>query len=198
MALGELDEEENESENVDSEGSEGSDGDFEREIEAEARNEVHGSITLPFMPDPSVYGATSAQPRPYLLIANEALRHFWEQYFPDKQYVRWSTFLNKLENHLSSPVDASADPSDIEITNAGSKPAGLTSLLIPGKTEKYPVLPNGYGLHQNELYALFRERDGKRSLTKALQYVLDLEGTGVLSGAFVCCICYIFLKKADK
>ena len=58
MDLGELDEEEGDSENDDSEGS---DGDFEREIEAEARNEVQGSITLPFMPDPSVYGATGAQ-----------------------------------------------------------------------------------------------------------------------------------------
>jgi hypothetical protein len=114
-------------------------------------------------------------PKPHNLIVNEALRHFWEQYFPEKQYVRWTTFLNKLENHLSSPRQKSTGASPAK----GSKqPKSL-----------YPVAPNGYGLHQNELYALFRERDGKRNLMKSVQYALDLENTGVLSGTpTVCCV----------
>jgi len=156
------------------------DEDFEREIEHQEQFNVSSSIALPYIPDPSIYGATSQQPRPYLLIANEPLRHFWEQFFPDKQYVRWTTFLNKLEGHLSSSPNLAQDITQTE----EFKPAGLSNLVIPTTLEKYPVAPNGYGLHENELNALFREREGKRSLTKALQYALDLEGTGVLSGNF--------------
>lgn len=159
--------------------SEGMDEDFEREMAAQEQFSASSNIALPYIPDPSVYGVTSQQPRPYLLIANEPLRHFWEQFFPDKQYVRWTTFLNKLESHLSSPSNLAQG---ITQTEEETKPSGLSSLVIPAKLERFPVAPNGYGLHENELNALFREREGKRSLTKALQYALDLEGTGVLSG----------------
>ena len=103
--------------------------------------------------------------KPYNLIVNDGLRHFWEQYFPDKQYVRWTTFLNKLETHLSSPRNENND-----------NKTTLTQL---------PISPHGYGLHKNELNTLFREREGKRNYMKAIQYSLDLESTGVLSGKYL-------------
>jgi hypothetical protein len=109
-------------------------------------------------------------PKPHNLIVNDALRHFWDQFFPEKQYVRWTTFLNKLETHLSSPSEE-ATVNDLSPTK-----------VMASTMQRLPVAPHGYGLHQNELFVLFRERSGKRNLMKSVQYTLDLESTGVLSG----------------
>ena len=144
-------------------------------------------LMLPYIPDLSTpnnnTGSNStANTSPYLLISNDALRHFWGQYFADKEYVRWTSFLSKLEDHLASPKP---DPTE-QAPDPATAPAPTTSSVhstLAWRQEKFqfPVSPNGYGLHPNELLVLFRERDGKRNLSKALKYALDLEGTGVLS-----------------
>lgn len=139
------------------------------------------SEILPYIPVPASNGLTSVQmqqQKPYLLIANEALRHFWEQFFPDKQYVRWTTFVNKLETHLSSPAQNDAQEPE------SKSPTPKDAVKLTARQQNFPVVPHGYGLHPNELFALFRERDGKRNLTKALQYALDFDGSGVLSGTY--------------
>lgn len=136
------------------------------DIHHEDFSEIEEKDILPRLPDVSLPGM---HPKPHSLIVNDALRHFWDQFFPDKQYVRWTTFLNKLEMHLSSPRE---DPSD----DQSPMKAARTS------ARRLPVAPHGYGLHQNELFVLFRERAGKRNLMKSVQYALDLENTGVLSG----------------
>lgn len=159
--------------------SEGESIDEEDNFDAGYDGALDESAILPYIPEPTAYGLTAVQmqhPRPYLLIANEALRHFWEQYFADKQYVRWTTFVNKLEIHLSSP--AQNDTQEAE----SKSPAIQTGAKLPARQQGFPVAPNGYGLHPNELFTLFREREGKRNLTKALQYALDFDGSGVLSG----------------
>jgi hypothetical protein len=152
----------------DDEGYDGKDDDSsgEEPMNDMDADEIEESVILPRTRKTST--EEYKHPKPHNLINNEPLRHFWDQYFPEKQYVRWTTFLNKIENHLSSPREESTGDSPVK-ANKHMKSA-------------YPVAPQGYGLHQNELYALFRERDGKRNLMKSVQYALDLENTGVLSG----------------
>ena len=142
-------------------GSSDDDAMLENDIEEVAESDI--------LPRPYTGPSENEHPKPHYLINNEPLQHFWDQYFPEKLYVRWTTFVNKLETHLSLPR---GEESNDEGCSTVSK-----------QQARYPVAPHGYGLHPNELNALFRERDGKRNLMKAVQYSLDLENTGVLSGS---------------
>jgi hypothetical protein len=191
----------------------------------------------------------AAHPLPHNLIANDGLRHFWALYFGDKEYVRWSIFVSKLEEHLLAPRSSSINPDGTATTAGSSAPLNRFAAFRPGTPgtptspagggfgagagtgfgfggvggevkpgapvgswqppsfptqlpkhqlqhqqelsenpllhrqlrESLPVLPHGYGITSHELLLLFREREGKCSLMKALKYVLDLENTQVLS-----------------
>jgi hypothetical protein len=132
------------------------DDSIEREL-AEFEDEYEAvSSTASIVPQLSSMGDCAAEPQ--LLIANDALRHFWGHFFPQQAYVRWATFLAKLEEHLAATRET-------PLEGAG----------------RYPTSPAGYGLHRWELLTLFKERPGKRHLMRSLRYALDLECAGMVS-----------------